>query len=49
MELLITLTHKIDGRAEKKVKMELILEVRKVYGNNKILVNLLQTVLENPE
>lgn len=29
--------------------MELILEVRKVFGKNKILVNLLQAVLENPE
>ncbi|KGL39229.1 hypothetical protein EP58_14715, partial [Listeria newyorkensis] len=48
VELLITLIHKIDGRAEKKVKMELILEVKKVFGKNKILVHLLESALQNP-
>ncbi|MEJ9158782.1 Tn3 family transposase, partial [Bacillus cereus] len=49
IELLITLIHKIDGRAEKKVKMEMILEVKKVFGKNKMLIVLLETALQNPE
>nr|WP_241751620.1 DUF4158 domain-containing protein [Bacillus thuringiensis] len=49
IELLITLIHKIDGRAEKKVKMEMILEVKKVFGKNKMLIDLLETALQNPE
>ncbi|WP_242266506.1 MULTISPECIES: DUF4158 domain-containing protein [unclassified Bacillus cereus group] len=49
IELLITLIHKIDGRAEKKVKMEIILEVKKVFGKNKMLIDLLETALQNPE
>lgn len=35
IELLITLIHKIDGRAEKKVKMEMILEVKKCLEKTK--------------
>lgn len=49
IELLITLIHKIDGRAEKKVKIEMILEVKKVFGKNKMLIDLLETALQNPE
>ncbi|MED2652888.1 Tn3 family transposase [Bacillus thuringiensis] len=49
IELLITLIHKIDGRAEKKVKMEMILEVKKMFGKNKMLIDLLETALQNPE
>ncbi|MEC1158923.1 MULTISPECIES: Tn3 family transposase [Bacillaceae] len=48
IEILITLIHKIDGRAEKKVKKDLILEVKKVHGKNDILISLLEAALENP-
>jgi hypothetical protein len=49
IEILITLIHKIDGRAEKKVTKELILEVKKVHGKNNILISLLEAALENPD
>jgi len=49
IEILITLIHKIDGRAERKVKKELILEVKKVHGKNDILISVLEAVMENPE
>lgn len=49
IELLITLIHKIDARAEKKVKKELILEVKKVHGKNDILISLLEAALKNPD
>lgn len=49
IELLITLIHKIDGRAERKVKKELILEVKKVHGKNDILVSVLEAALANPD
>jgi hypothetical protein len=39
IEILITLIHKIDARAERKVKKELILEVKEVQGKNDILVS----------
>jgi TnpA family transposase len=49
IELLITLIHKIDARAEKKVKKELILEVKKVHSKNDILISLLEAALQNPD
>lgn len=49
IEVLITLIHKIDARAEKKVKKELILEVKKVHGKNDILISLLEAALQNPD
>nr|WP_245596830.1 DUF4158 domain-containing protein [Shimazuella kribbensis] len=49
IELLITLILKIDARAEKKVKKDLILEVKKVHSKNDILISLLEAALQNPD
>jgi hypothetical protein len=49
VELLMTITHNINGYAEKKVDRELLKEIKLVRGKNNILATLLENMLDNRE
>jgi hypothetical protein len=49
VELLMTITHNINGYAEKKVDRELLKEIKRVRGKNNILATLLENMLDNQE
>ena len=48
-ELLIQTIHRIGVRAERKVEKELLKDLRKVNNKNKILFNLAESVVNNPD
>lgn len=47
VELLMTITHNINGHAEKKVDRELLKEIKRVRGKNNLLATLLEDMLDN--
>lgn len=49
VELLIQIVHRIGARAEKKVDKELLEDFKKVSGKTKLLFEIAQAALENPE
>nr|WP_281176605.1 Tn3 family transposase [Shouchella shacheensis] len=49
VELLMTITHNINGHAEKKVDRELLKEIKQVRGKNNILATLLEDMLDKQE
>ncbi|MFB5664087.1 Tn3 family transposase [Alteribacillus sp. HJP-4] len=49
VELLMTITHNINGQAEKKVDRELLKEIKRVRGKNNIMATLLEEMLDNQE
>ncbi|MEM7175181.1 MAG: Tn3 family transposase [Chlamydiota bacterium] len=49
IELLIQITHKIKINSEKRVEKTLVKEIRKIYGKEKILLDMATTSLEHPD
>lgn len=49
VELLIQVTHKIKGKAEKRIEKEFIKDLKKVTGKNNILFKIAEKSLEEPE
>ena len=49
IELLISIIHKIGSRAEHRVNNEVIKEVKRVQGKNKLLYDVASASLDNPE
>lgn len=49
VELLITIVHKINARAGKKVDRELIQDIKRVRGKQTLLTHLLEAALESPD
>lgn len=49
IELLMTITHNINGHAEKKVDRELLKEIKHVRGKNNIIATLLEDMLDKQE
>ena len=49
IELFIQIVHKIKIKSEKKVERTLVKEIKKVSGKEKILLDMANTSLENPE
>ncbi len=48
-DLLISIIHKIDSKAVKKVEREIIKEIKKVHGKYNILKGIAELSIENPE
>ncbi len=48
-ELLISIIHKIDSKAVKKVEREIIREIKKVHGKYNILKKIAELLVENPD
>ena len=49
VELLVALVHRIDSRAERRVEAELLDDLRRVRGKNRILFGLAKAAIEHPD